>query len=182
MKPLPPKHSRAASFPKPPAELIWSTPEHVLAFGFGAGLAPRAPGTFGTLVGVVFFLVLLWLPWPFYAAAILLLFAAGCFICGESARLLGVHDYGGIVFDEIVGYLIAAAPLICLAPAGVGGWALGIGIAFALFRLFDIAKPWPIRVFDRHVHGGFGIMVDDAIAGLFAAAVLWALRRWLLAF
>jgi len=174
--------TKTDAFPTPPAELIWSTPEHVLAFGFGAGLAPRAPGTFGTLVGIAFFLALLWLPWPAFVAATVVLFVAGCFICGASARLLGVHDYGGIVFDEIVGYLIAAAPLVWLAPASVGGWVAGIVIAFALFRLFDIAKPWPIRAIDRRVHGGFGIMIDDAVAGLAAAAVLFALRRWLLPF
>src|SRR3546814_9386840 len=106
--------------------------------GFSAGLAPRAPGTFGTLVGIVFFLVLLWLPWPAYVAATALLFVAGCFICGASARLLGVHDYGGIVFDEIVGYLLAAAPLVWLAPTGMGGWIAGIVLAFVLFRVFDI--------------------------------------------
>lgn len=175
------KHAGAA-VPKPPADLIWSTPEHVLAFGFGAGLAPRAPGTFGTLVGIVFFLALLWLPWPAFAAVTVLLFVAGCFICGASARLLGVHDYGGIVFDEIVGYLIAAAPLVWRAPASIGGWAAGIGLAFVLFRIFDIVKPWPIRALDRHVHGGFGIMIDDVVAGLGAAAVLVALRYWLLPF
>lgn len=174
--------TKTAAFPKPPAELIWSTPEHVLAFGFGAGLAPRAPGTAGTLVGIAFFLLLLWLPWPAYLAATAILFVAGCFVCGASARLLGVHDYGGIVFDEIVGYLIAAAPLVWLAPAGAGGWALGIVLAFLLFRFFDIAKPWPIRVLDRRVHGGFGIMVDDALAGLFAALLLILARRWLLPF
>src|SRR3546814_17293497 len=111
-------HGKSAAFPKPHADLIWSTPEHVLAFGFGAGLAPRAPGTFGTLVGIVFFLILLWLPWPAYVAVTALLFVAGCFICGASARLLGVPDYGGIVFDEIVGYLLAAAPH---RPAGGQG-------------------------------------------------------------
>ncbi|NKF24724.1 phosphatidylglycerophosphatase A family protein [Solimonas marina] len=171
-----------APFPRPPAALIWSTPEHVLAFGFGAGLAPRAPGTFGTLVGIPCLLLLLWLPWPAFVAATLALFVFGCFICGASARLLGVHDYGGIVFDEILGYLIAAAPLVWLRPDGIGGWIAGIVLAFVLFRIFDIAKPWPIRVFDRRVHGGFGIMVDDAIAGLFAAALLFGLRHWPLPF
>lgn len=174
--------SKTAAFPKPPADLIWSTPEHVLAFGFGAGLAPRAPGTFGTLVGIAFFVVLLWLPWPAYVAASVSLFVAGCFICGASARLLGVHDYGGIVFDEIVGYLFAAAPLVWLAPASITGWIAGIVIAFLLFRIFDIAKPWPIRAIDRRVHGGFGIMIDDIVAGIAAAVVLFALRRWLLPF
>ncbi len=172
--------SKTATIPKPPAELIWSTPEHVLAFGFGAGLAPRAPGTFGTLVGVVLFLILMWLPWPAFVAVTALLFVAGCLICGASARLLGVHDYGGIVFDEIVGYLVAAAPLLVLAPATPAGWALGMALAFVLFRVFDIAKPWPIRVLDRKVHGGFGIMVDDLVAAIGAALVLMLLRRWLL--
>jgi phosphatidylglycerophosphatase A len=173
---------KTSTIPKPPSELIWSTPEHVLAFGFGAGLAPRAPGTFGTLVGIPFLLVLVWLPWPAFVAATLILFVAGCYICGASARLLGVHDYGGIVFDEIVGYLVAAAPLAWMMPASVGGWIAGIVIAFVLFRILDIVKPWPIRVLDRHVHGGFGIMIDDLVAGIGAALVLFALRRWLVPF
>src|SRR5690606_17671169 len=100
-------------------------------------------------------------------------------ICGESARLLGVHDHGGIVFDEIVGYLIAAAPLVWLSPVSWTGWLAGIVLAFLLFRLFDILKPWPIRVLDRRVHGGFGIMLDDAAAGLVAALLLIAIRRWI---
>ena len=171
--------SRPAT-PEPPARLILTTPEHLLAFGFGAGVAPRAPGTFGTVVGVLLFLALSWAPWPLYAAATALLFVAGCWICGESARLLGVHDHGGIVFDEIVGYLVAAAPLMMMPPADALRWAAGMLLAFALFRLFDIVKPWPIRALDRRVHGGFGIMLDDAAAGLAAAAVLVLLRReWL---
>ena len=101
-----------------------------------------------------------------------LLFAAGCWFCGESARLLGVHDYGGIVFDEIVGLMVAAAPLVLWPPATALSGALLLGAAFALFRLFDIWKPWPIRILDRRVHGGFGIMIDDLLAGVFAAVVL----------
>lgn len=164
-------------FPKPPAQLILSTPEHFLAFGFGAGLAPRAPGTFGTLVAVPLFLLMQYLPWPVYLALTLLLFVAGCWICGESARLLGVHDYGGIVFDEIVGFLLAAAPLVYQAPTRLGGWLGGIAAAFVLFRLLDILKPWPIRVLDRRVHGGLGIMIDDVLAGLIAAGLLWGAIR-----
>lgn len=163
--------------PRPPARLILTTPEHLLAFGFGAGLAPVAPGTFGTLVGIPFYLALFWLPWQAYAAALVVLFAFGCWVCGTSARLLQVHDYPGFVFDEIVGFLIA-----CLAfLPGLGGptWhpALQLLAAFVVFRVFDIAKPWPIRVVDRHVHGGFGIMLDDAIAGAATAGVLWALGQ-----
>lgn len=165
--------------PQPPRELILGTFEHCVAFGFGAGLAPKAPGTFGTLVGLPFFALLCLLPWPACVLAILALFVFGCWVCGESARLLGVHDHGGIVFDEIVGFLIAAAPLLIWAPQTVAGWALGLLVAFALFRLFDIWKPWPIRVLDRSVHGGLGIMLDDALAAVFAALPLAAALQWL---
>lgn len=162
----------AAQVPAPPRELILSTPEHLLAFGFGAGLAPKAPGTFGTLVGVLLFLPLWLLNPEWYALVTVLLFAFGCWVCGESARLLGVHDYGGIVFDEIVGLLVAAAPLVLWPQPTVLAGAIGLAVAFALFRLFDIWKPWPIRLLDRRVHGGFGIMIDDLLAGVFAAVVL----------
>ena len=163
--------------PRPPARLVMTTPEHLLAFGFGAGLAPVAPGTFGTLVGIPFFFALAWLPIELYLAAVGVLFVFGCWVCGASARLLQVHDYPGFVFDEIVGFLIAC---VALMP-GLGGpdWhpALGLLAAFLLFRVFDILKPWPISVLDRHVHGGLGIMLDDAVAGIAAAAVLWGLGQ-----
>lgn len=163
--------------PRPPTRLILTTPEHLIAFGFGAGLAPVAPGTFGTLVGLPFYLALCWLPWQAYAVAVLVLFAFGCWVCGTSARLLKVHDYPGFVFDEIVGFLIACTAFL----PGLGGpdWhpALQLLAAFVLFRTFDIAKPWPIRVIDRHVHGGFGIMLDDAVAGACAGAALWGLGQ-----
>jgi phosphatidylglycerophosphatase A len=163
--------------PRPPVRLVLSTPEHFIAFGFGAGLAPVAPGTVGTLVGVVFFCALAWLPWEAYAAVTALLFVFGCWVCGASARLLQVHDYPGFVFDEIVGYLIAALPLL----PGLGGpiWPLSLGVlaAFVLFRFFDVLKPWPIRILDRHIGGGLGIMIDDAVAGAAAAGVVWGLGR-----
>ena len=168
-------NAKSAITPRPPRQLILTTPEHLFAFGLGTGLSPVAPGTIGTLVGVLLFLPLALLdPLP-YAIATAALFAFGCWVCGESARLLGVHDYGGIVFDEIVGYLIAAAPLLAFPQLSTLGFAAALMLAFALFRLFDILKPWPIRALDRNVHGGFGIMLDDAIAGVFAALPLWAL-------
>lgn len=164
--------------PRPPRQLILGTPEHLIAFGFGAGLSPVAPGTVGTLVGALLFVPMSLLAPPFYLAATLLLFVGGCWICGESARLLGVHDYGGIVFDEIVGYLIAAAPLL-LFPGQTLTWTVAAMLgAFVLFRLLDIAKPWPIRWLDRHVHGGFGIMLDDALAGAIAGVLLGAVLYW----
>ncbi|MBI2383174.1 MAG: phosphatidylglycerophosphatase A [Gammaproteobacteria bacterium] len=166
--------------PKPPAELVLTTPEHLIAFGFGAGLAPVAPGTFGTLVGVPVWLAIAFLSLPYYAAALALLILFGIWVCGESARLLGIHDCPGIVFDEIAGFCVAATPLLpALALATIPPlW--GLVSAFVLFRLFDIAKPWPIRKLDQTLHGGFGIMADDLLAGAYAAAVLagglWVLR------
>lgn len=139
-------------------------PVHLLAFGFGTGLAPFAPGTFGSLVGLAFALALAPLGLGWNLAAIALAVAAGVWICGESARRLGVHDHPAIVWDEVAGMMIA----MLAAPAA--WW--GAPLAFALFRLFDIAKPWPIREIDHGMPGGAGIMLDDVLAGLFAALVL----------
>lgn len=166
--------SEKETIPRPPARLILTTPEHFVAFGFGSGLAPVAPGTFGTLAGIPFWLLLMWLPLPAYLLVVLALFVFGCWVCGESARLLRVHDYGGIVFDEIVGLLVACLPMLLLDASL--WWTV---VAFGLFRAFDILKPWPIRWLDARVEGGFGIMIDDLIAGVFSAAVLY-LGLWLL--
>jgi len=136
-----------------------------LAFGFGSGLAPRAPGTAGTLAAVPLFLLLDCLPGYGYLLATLLVTLAGVWICGRASQLLGVHDHPGIVWDEFAGFLIT----MVAAPAG---WP-GIAAGFALFRLFDVWKPWPIGWVDRKVHGGLGIMLDDVLAGLMAAVVLW---------
>jgi phosphatidylglycerophosphatase A len=157
---------------KPLPRLILTTPEHLVAFGFGAGLAPFAPGTFGTIVGIPFFLVLMWLPTLYYAIAVLSLFVLGCWMCGRSAKLLGVHDFGGIVFDEIVGFLVACAPLLPALALRDGHLWRWLAAAFLAFRFFDIVKPWPIRTLDRKVHGGFGIMVDDLLAGVYAGALI----------
>ena len=139
-------------------------PVHVLAFGFGAGLSPLAPGTAGTLLGVFIYLSMAPLPVPYYIAVCGLLFVAGVWICARTSRDLGVHDHSGIVFDEIVGFLVA---MIALPP----DW-LWLVAGFVLFRLFDIIKPWPIGWFDRRVEGGLGIMLDDLLAGLAALALL----------
>lgn len=155
--------------PVAPPRLILTTWEHFIAYGFGSGLAPKAPGTWGTLVGLPFWFLLHWLaPEPLaYVGACVLLFVFGCWICGESSRLLGLHDAPGIVFDEIVGFLITCFPLLYL-PADAAEWPWLIA-AFVLFRFFDIIKPWPIRWLDRKVEGGLGIMIDDVLAGIFAA-------------
>jgi phosphatidylglycerophosphatase A len=151
----------------PPAATVFRDPVHFLAFGFGLGLAPRAPGTVGTLAALPF----LWLSaaWPLWAQSLLvvLVCVVGVWICGESARRLQAHDHPGIVWDEIAGWLITmlVVPLTWY-------WLLA---GFLVFRFFDIVKPWPISVADRRLHGGLGIMADDWLAGIFAAGVLLAL-------
>lgn len=139
-------------------------PVHFFALGFGSGLAPRAPGTAGTLVGVLLDPLLRPLGLELRIGVVVLMFFAGVWLCGESARRLGVHDHGGIVWDEIVGYLA----LMLVLPAG-WPWALA---GFLVFRFFDILKPWPIRQLDHGVGGGFGIMLDDIVASVWGALVL----------
>ncbi len=142
----------------------WRDPVQLAACGFGSGLAPVAPGTFGTLVALPLWWLLQPLPLAAYLAVVALLAAVGVWLCGRAAAALGVHDHPAIVWDEIVGYLVA----MTAAPAGWVPMLLG----FALFRAFDILKPWPIRTVDRRVHGGLGIMLDDLLAGAFAGVVL----------
>ena len=152
----------------PAPQLVFRNWRHFLAFGFGSGLARFAPGTFGTLVAIPIYLLLSQLsPW-LYAACVLATFVFGNWLCGSVSRDLGVHDHGGIVWDEFVGYWIT----MFLAPAG---W-VWVVTGFALFRLFDIWKPWPIRWIDRRVDGGLGIMLDDVLAGIFSCFVLHAIH------
>lgn len=141
-----------------------ATPSGFLAFGFGAGLSPKAPGTFGTLAGMILALPMIGMPtWAGLLIAVLA-FLVGIPICARTTEKLGVHDHGGIVWDEIAGIWL----ILPLMPADWRWWLA----AFVLFRLFDITKPWPIGWLDRRVHGGLGIMLDDLIAALFAIAVL----------
>ena len=153
------------------ARTVLTDPVNFLAFGFGTGLAPVAPGTFGSLPGLLLFW--LTLDYGLYVqlgiAATLTLF--GIWICGESARRIGVHDHGGIVWDEIVGMYVT----LLAAPVTVVGFVL----AFVLFRIMDIVKPWPIRDLDHSIHGGLGIMLDDLVAALYAALLL-GLYGWLM--
>ena len=140
-------------------------PRHLLALGFGSGLAPVAPGTFGSLAGVVLYPLLAGLELPLYLAVTAAAFVLGISVCGHTARQLGVHDHSAIVWDEVVGVWLTLA---FVAP----GWP-AVVLGFLLFRLFDILKPWPIRWLDRRVRGGLGIMLDDLAAGLLAGACLW---------
>lgn len=147
-------------------------PIHLLASGFGSGLAPRAPGTFGSLAALLPWWPLHGLAPLYYGLCLAAAFALGIHVCGRTTRDLRTLDHGAIVWDEFVGMWIALAPLApVIEPLRLG---LGIVAGFALFRLFDIAKPWPISWCDRNVHGGLGIMLDDALAGVAAGLALWA--------
>lgn len=146
-------------------------PWRFLALGFGSGLAPVAPGTFGTLMAVPLYLLLQQLSPGLYLLFLLLAFGIGIALCEITAKQLGVHDHPGIVWDEFVGFWIT----MFMAPPG---W-LWIVVGFVLFRFFDIVKPWPIRLIDRRVSGGLGIMLDDVLAGVFALILLQVAAHWL---
>ena len=152
----------------PPAKpsLNWKNPIHLLAFGLGSGAAPVAPGTFGTLAAVPLYLLVQPLNTLNYLLLVVALFVVGIWLCDQTSRDLGVHDHGGIVWDEWVGFLFT----MWMAPQG-WYWLLA---GFILFRLFDILKPWPIGWLDRQVSGGMGIMLDDLLAGLFGFVLLQA--------
>ncbi|GGP42949.1 phosphatidylglycerophosphatase A family protein [Shewanella saliphila] len=141
-------------------KLSLTNPIHFLALGFGSGKAAKAPGTFGTLAAVPLVLLMQQLSLTPYLLISVLCMLAGFYICDKAAKDMGVHDHGAIVWDEVVGLMIT----MIAAPAGFVWLVLG----FVLFRFFDIIKPWPIRWLDAKVHGGFGIMIDDVLAGIFA--------------
>ena len=135
-----------------------------LAFGLGSGLSPFAPGTMGTLVAIPFIFPLRGLGVGGFWLALILLFLLGVWLCGRVSQKLGMHDHGGIVWDEWVGFWLTAAFIPLTWP-----WLLA---AFVLFRIFDILKPWPIRQLDKKVGGGFGIMIDDVVAALYSLLLL----------
>jgi len=135
-------------------------PLHLLSLGLGSGLSPLAPGTCGTLVAIPLYLLLVQLPLWYYLGAVAVAFAIGVYLCGYTSKALGEHDHGGIVWDEFVGFWITM-----IAVPVTWQWILA---GFVLFRLFDIVKPWPVKVADAKMKGGFGIMFDDLLAALYA--------------
>jgi len=147
-------------------------PIHMLAFGFGSGLAPKAPGTFGTLAAIPLFLLLSLLPLWLYLVIVLAACTYGVHLCGKTAEDMGVHDDPSIVWDEFAGFWITMIAI----PVSFTTVVLG----FILFRFFDILKPWPIDWIDRNVSGGLGIMVDDIVAGLMALGCLHLIHYFLL--
>jgi len=146
-----------------PGQPPWSA-ARLIYTGLGLGLSPKAPGTCGTLLGVPLF----WLAgdelWPVQAALWAFVFGLGWWAAERAERELGVHDSPQVVIDEVAGYLTT----VFLAPNRPATWILG----FVLFRFFDILKPWPVSWADRRLAGGFGVMADDILAGLYAWLVL----------
>ena len=155
---------------RPTLAFVFSNPAHFLAFGFGVGIVPFAPGTLGTLLGFpLYYGLAAILPDQALLACIALSFVAGIWICGVTGRNLGVHDHGGMVWDEIAAFML----VLFFIPAQ----PLWQAFAFLLFRLFDILKPPPIRQLDRGIQNGFGVMLDDLVAAFYALLCLAAWQR-----
>jgi len=154
----------------PTLRFLFAHPAHFLALGFGAGLAPVAPGTFGTLVALPLAALLrAFAPDSVYLIAVVIAFAVGVWAAGRTGRDLGVGDHGAIVWDEVVAFL--------LVLYFVGSDPIREAFAFLLFRFFDIVKPPPANFIDRHWHGGFGVMADDIVAAFYALLVLALWQR-----
>lgn len=150
---------------------IWENPLHFIAFGFGSGAIPVAPGTFGTLIAIPFYLALCNLPIALYVLIVIAIAIASAWVCDRVSREIQIHDHQGMCIDEVVGYLVTMAG----APHG---W-LWVVLGFGLFRLFDIWKPWPINYIDAHVTGGFGMILDDVLAGVYSVIFL-KLLSWMI--
>jgi phosphatidylglycerophosphatase A len=144
---------------------VWRNPVHFLAFGLGTGASPYAPGTVGTLLGIPLVYLLSYWPLWVYLVVVAGVSVTGIWVCDKTSRDIGVHDHGGIVIDEVAGYLVTMIAI----PVDI--WTLTA--AFIAFRVFDIVKPWPIGWLDRKVSGGLGIMLDDLLAGVYALVVMW---------
>jgi phosphatidylglycerophosphatase A len=157
---------KSKRIPVTPRQVL-QCPACFLAFGFGSGLSPWAPGTLGTLVAIPLFFFVAPLSLPYYLGLTALLFVTGIWLCGRCEKKLGVSDHSGMVWDEFVGFFVT---MMAVQPT-----LLNVVSGFVLFRIFDILKPWPISWFDRKIHGGFGVMLDDVIAGLYAWCVLQGL-------
>ncbi len=158
---------------KPSLQFVLSHPAHLLSFGFGSGLAKKAPGTFGTLAAFPLY----WYLDPrisdeMYLLMLLVAFAVGVWVCDYTGKVLGVSDYSGIVWDEIVAFML----VLFFTPPGLD-WGL---LSFALFRFFDIVKPQPIRYFDSNWHGGLGVMFDDLLAAGYALLCLAMVKSLLI--
>jgi len=147
------------------ARQVFKDPVLFLAFGFGSGLVPRAPGTAGTAAAIPLYLWFSQYPLTIYLALVFLVSITGVWICQQASARLGAHDHPGIVWDEFAGFLVTMIP-------ASASW-IWVVAGFVLFRVFDIWKPWPISWADRELKGGLGIMLDDLLAGGIAAVILF---------
>ncbi len=157
---------------KAKAKLQLSNPIHLLATGFGSGLAPLIPGTIGTIAAIPFYWLMVNISVWFLILAIIVGTVLGIYLCDRASKDMGVHDHGSIVWDEFIGFWITMAIYPSLS------WQ-AILAGFVIFRMFDMLKPWPISWFDTRIHGGLGIMLDDIIAGIMASLCLWAGHHYL---
>ncbi len=153
---------------RPDTRFLFAHPAHFLAFGFGAGLMPKAPGTWGTLAALPIFALAQFGGTMAVLAAAAVFFVVGVWAAEVAGHALGVADHGGIVIDEIAAFLLVLA----FTPSTIAWWFT----AFLLFRAFDIFKPWPINWADRHIKGGLGVMIDDIFAAGFSIAGIFLLR------
>jgi len=155
---------------------------HLAAVGFGSGLAPKAPGTFGTFAAIPFFYILAMLNIESYLVMLVVTSLVGFWICGVASAAMGVHDHKAIVWDEFVGFWITMLPALMLYPDIQSTLDIPLKwvvVGFILFRFFDVLKPFPISWLDKKVGGGFGIMIDDILAGVFSAIALYfAIQYW----
>lgn len=148
----------------PLPDSVWQNPWHFIAFGFGSGAIPIAPGTFGTLLAIPFYLALQQLPHTAYLITVILITLGSMWLCGKVSREIATHDHQGMCLDEFVGFFVTmyAVPLSLT-------WII---IGFLLFRLFDIWKPQPIRYLDEKMTGGVGMILDDVLAGVYSCLIL----------
>ncbi len=160
----------------PTIKFLLAHPAHFFGLGFGSGLAPKAPGTFGTLVGFPLFWLISNYSFGVQLIIIATLFLVGIYFCDVTGKALGVADHGGIVWDEIVAMML----VLTVTPPYWLSWV----VAFLLFRLFDIWKPFPIKQFDAKLKNGFGVMFDDLLAAIYAIIslklILWIITAFLL--
>lgn len=148
----------------PNFKFLISHPAHFFALGFGSGLSKKAPGTIGSLVGIPFYLLIATEPITSKLSILFLMFVMGVYLCDITGKNIGIADHGSIVWDEIVAVML----VLVFTPHYWTWW----GIAFVLFRLFDIWKPFPIRQCDAKLKGGFGVMFDDLLAAIYAITIL----------
>jgi phosphatidylglycerophosphatase A len=152
----------------PIPEAVWRKPLYFIAFGLGSGAIPFAPGTFGTLMAIPFYLLIEPFSVPIYLLFVILFIAASIWICDRLIDEIHVEDHPGMCIDEFAGFFVT----LINAPHGWQWVTLG----FILFRIFDIWKPWPIYIIDKKIHGGFGMVLDDVVAGLYSLIIIQLIK------